>query len=171
VNPQIRTVECPYTREVLATVPALRPDVAILHAQRADAYGNVQVWGIIGDQREAAFAAKRVIVTVEEIVDPSVIRSDPNRTAVPGTFVSAVVEEPWGAHPSYVQGYYDRDNAFYLDWNRITREPRAHQLWLREWVFGVRDRRSYVEKLGTARLNSLLTPPRLSVPVNYGTFS
>ncbi|MDO8756593.1 MAG: CoA-transferase, partial [Elusimicrobiota bacterium] len=108
VNPLIKSVDCPYTGEKLATVPALRPDVTIVHAQRADAGGNTQVWGLMGVQKEAAFASKRVIVVVEELVDESVIRQDPNRTLIPGLQVDAVVVEPWGAHPSYAQGYYDR---------------------------------------------------------------
>src|SRR5216117_2268943 len=102
-NPRIRTVACPYTGESLATVPALNPGVTIVHAQRADAAGNTQMWGLVGVQKEAAFASERVIVVVEELVEEAVIRSDPNRTVIPGMIVSAVVVEPWGAHPSYAQ--------------------------------------------------------------------
>ena len=91
-------------------VPPLKPDVAIIHAQRADAAGNTQIWGLLGCQKEAAFAAERVIVVVEELVDEAVIRADPNRTVIPGLIVDAVVVEPFGAHPSYAQGHYDRDN-------------------------------------------------------------
>ena len=98
-------------------VPPLRPDVAIVHAQRADAAGNTQIWGLLGCQKEAAFAAERVIVVVEELVDEAVVRADPNRTVIPGLIVDAVVVEPYGAHPSYVAGHYDRDNRFYLDWD------------------------------------------------------
>ena len=100
VNPQIRSVTCPYTERSIATVPALNPDIAIVHAQRADADGNAQVWGITGIQKETAFAAKNVIVVVEELVDSTVIRSDPNRTLIPGMVVDAVVVEPFGCHPS-----------------------------------------------------------------------
>ncbi|HSE68052.1 MAG TPA: CoA-transferase, partial [Gemmatimonadales bacterium] len=99
-NPLIKTVTCPYTGVELATVPALRPDVTIIHAQRADEQGNTQVWGLLGVQKEAAFASQRVIVVVEELVNESVIRADPNRTLIPGMIVDAVVVEPWGAHPS-----------------------------------------------------------------------
>src|SRR5207248_11525039 len=106
-NPEIKRVTCPYTGEELATVPALNPDVAIVHAQRADADGNTQIWGLLGVQREAAFASKRVIVVVETLVDEQLVRSDPNRTVIPGMIVDAVVVEPWGAHPSYAQGYYE----------------------------------------------------------------
>src|SRR3954466_14704215 len=100
-NPRIRTVACPYTGETLATVPALNPDVTIVHAQRADAEGNAQIWGLLGVQKEAAFASRHVIVVAEELVDTSVVRADPNRTLIPGMIVDAVVIEPWGAHPSY----------------------------------------------------------------------
>src|SRR6266576_6718397 len=97
VNPMIRSVSCPYTGEALATVPALNPDVTIVHAQRADAQGNAQIWGLLGVQKEAAFASERVIVVVEELVEESVIRADPNRTVIPGMIVHGVVVEPWGA--------------------------------------------------------------------------
>ena len=145
-NPRIRSVTCPYTGEALATVPALNPDVTIVHAQRADADGNAQVWGLLGVQKEAAFASKRVIVVVEELVDSSVIRADPNRTIIPGMIVNAVVVEPWGAHPSYAQGYYDRDNAFYVAWEDISRDPARLQRYLDEWVYGVRDRAEYLRR-------------------------
>ncbi|MGD2254065.1 MAG: CoA-transferase, partial [Anaerolineales bacterium] len=110
VNPRIRFVDSPYGEGSVAVVPPLNPDVAIIHAQRADPEGNTQLWGLLGVQKEAAFAAQHVIVVVEEIVDESVIRGDSNRTLIPGMIVDAVVHEPYGAHPSYVQGYYDRDN-------------------------------------------------------------
>ncbi len=145
-NPRIRSVTCPYTGEALATVPALNPDVTIVHAQRADADGNAQVWGLLGVQKEAAFASTRVIVVVEELVDSSVIRADPNRTIIPGMIVNAVVVEPWGAHPSYAQGYYDRDNAFYVAWEDISRDAARLQRYLDEWVYGVSDRAEYLRR-------------------------
>jgi glutaconate CoA-transferase, subunit A len=122
-NPLIRTVTDPYSGTEVVTVPALHPDVAIVHVQRADAEGNAQIWGIIGEQKEAAFAARKVILTAEEIVPPEVIRSDPNRTLIPGFIVHAVCHVPYAAHPSYTQGYYDRDNAFYLEWDAISASP------------------------------------------------
>src|SRR5512147_2812790 len=106
-NPLYRTVTDPYSGKPVVVVPALKPDVAIVHVQRADADGNAHIWGIIGEQKEAAFAARKVILTAEEIVDEEVIRSDPNRTLIPGFIVSAVVHAPYAAHPSYTQGYYD----------------------------------------------------------------
>jgi len=167
-NPQYKTVTCPYTGEVLTTVPALNPDVAIIHAQRADANGNAHIWGIIGEQKEAAFASKRVIVTCEEIVDESVIRSDPNRTMIPDFIVHAVCPAPHGCHPSYAQGYYDRDNPFYIEWDQITADPAATARWLDEWVYGVKDRDEYWHKLGIETRQRLAVRPRYSQPVNYG---
>ncbi|MEO8228951.1 MAG: CoA-transferase, partial [Chloroflexota bacterium] len=156
---------------VVYAVPPLRPDVTVVHAQRADANGNTQVWGLLGCQKEAAFAAERVIVVVEELVDEAVVRTDPNRTIIPGLIVDAVVVEPWGAHPSYVQGVYDRDNRFYLDWDPISRDETALQAWLADWVFGLDGRAAYVEKLGTERLAALR--PSGSAPsgsVDYGQY-
>jgi glutaconate CoA-transferase subunit A len=166
VNPAIRTIACPYTGEVLATVPALNPDVTIVHAQRADAEGNTQIWGLLGVQKEAAFASARVIVVVEELVDQSDIRADPNRTVIPGLVVDAVVVEPWGAHPSYAQGYYDRDNEFYINWEPISRDPSALRRYLDEFVHGVADRREYVERCGG--LERLRASQRVCAGVNYG---
>jgi glutaconate CoA-transferase, subunit A len=165
-NPRIRTVTCPYTGEVLATVPALNPDVTIIHAQRADAQGNAQIWGLLGVQKEAALASERVIVVVEELVDEAVIRADPNRTIIPGLAVDAVVVEPWGAHPSYAQGYYDRDNNFYVGWEPISRDRSSLQRYLDELVFGVRDRTEYVERCGG--LERLRAASRMCAGVNYG---
>ena len=166
VNDNIRSVVCPFTGEKLAAVAALAPDVAIIHAQRADAAGNTHVWGLTGVQKEAAFAAGRVIVVVEELVDEDVIRADPNRTLVPGAIVSAVVHEPWGAHPSYVQGYYDRDNDFYVSWEAVSREPSRLAEYLEEYVFGVDSRAGYVERCGG--LERLRAAQRVAAGVNYG---
>lgn len=166
VNPNLRTVRCPFTEEELAAVPALNPDVAIVGVQRADAAGNSQIWGVLGVQKEAAFASKKVVVVAEEIVEERVIRSDPNRTVIPDLIVDAVVHEPWGNHPSFAQGYYDRDNDFYVRW-RETKDPARFDNYLQEWVFGVRDRSQYVEKMGE-RLQRLKARERHSNPVNYG---
>jgi len=169
-NPLIREVQSPYGDGVVYAVPPLEPDVTIVHAQRADAAGNTQVWGLLGCQKEAAFAADRVIVVVEELVDEAVVRADPNRTIIPGLIVDAVVVEPFGAHPSYVQGAYDRDNRFYLDWDAITRDEEALQAWLREWVHDLDGRTSYVEKLGAERVASLRPSPAPSGSVDYGKY-
>jgi len=165
-NPRIRSVTCPYTGEDLATVPALNPDVTIVHAQRADADGNTQIWGLVGVQREAAFASERVIVVVEELVDEQLIRSDPNRTAIPGMVVDAVVVEPWGAHPSYAQGYYDRDNDFYVAWEDVSRSPERLARYLDEFVYGVPDRAEYLKK--QPQVARLKAKQRVSQGVNYG---
>jgi glutaconate CoA-transferase subunit A len=170
-NPLIRPIESPYGDGTVYAVPPLKPDVTVIHAQRADAAGNTQVWGLLGCQKEAAFAADRVIVVVEELVDEAVIRADPNRTIVPGIIVDAVVVEPWGAHPSYVQGRYDRDNRFYRDWDPISRDPAVTEQWLRDWVHDLDGRSAYVEKLGAERLRELLpsgTAP--SGAVDYGEY-
>jgi glutaconate CoA-transferase subunit A len=166
VNPLIRSVVCPYTGEALAAVPALNPDVTIIHAQRADAQGNTQIWGLFGVQKEAAFASRRVIVVIEELVDEFVIRADPNRTVIPGFIVDAVVVEPWGAHPSYAQGYYDRDNQFYVSWEAISRDPEALRRYLDNFVHGVPDRTAYVQKYGG--LDHLRAEERVCAGVNYG---
>jgi glutaconate CoA-transferase subunit A len=170
LNPNIRRVVDPYSGREVITVPALNPDVAIVHVQRADAHGNAHLWGIIGEQKESAFAAKRVILTAEEIVDEAVIRSDPNRTLLPGFIVSAVCHVPYAAHPSYAQGYYDRDNDFYLGWDKISESPEAVQSYLDEWVFGVKDRAEYWQKLGPVTHQRLAIRPRLSDSVNYGNY-
>ncbi len=170
-NPDIRFVQSPYSDESIAVVPPLNPDVAIIHAQRATKQGDTQLWGLLGVQKEAAFAASKVIVVAEEIVEDSVIRADPNRTLIPGLIVDAVVHEPYGAHPSYVQGYYDRDNAFYLMWNEVSRDRAKTETWLDEWVYNVPDRSAYLEKLGSETLDDLKPGDAPSSSVNYGTYA
>jgi glutaconate CoA-transferase subunit A len=170
VNPRIRAVESPYGDGPIAVVPPLNPDVTIVHAQRADAAGNTQLWGLLGVQKEAAFAAGHVIVVVEEVVDTAVIRADPNRTLIPGLIVDAVVHEPYGAHPSYVQGYYDRDNAFYLHWDEVSRDEASTAAWLAEWVYGAPDRAAYVAKLGPDIRERLRPGEAWAEGVNYGEY-
>jgi glutaconate CoA-transferase subunit A len=168
-NPLIRPIKSPFGDETVYAVPPLKPDVTVVHAQRADA--DTQMWGLLGCQKEAAFAAERVIVVVEDLVDEAVIRADPNRTVIPGLIVDAVVVEPFGAHPSYVQGAYDRDNHFYREWEAISREAETTQSWLDEWVYGVSSRAEYVEKLGAERVASLR--PSGAAPsgsVDYGVY-
>lgn len=169
-NPNHRTVADPYSGREVVVVPALNPDVAIIHVQRADAEGNAHIWGIIGEQKEAAFAASRVILTAEEIVDEEIIRSDPNRTLIPGFIVDAVCHVPYCSHPSYTQGYYDRDNAFYLKWDEISKSRENVQAYLDEWVYGVKDRTEYWDKLGPEVHTRLNVGNRLSAPVNYGMY-
>jgi glutaconate CoA-transferase subunit A len=169
-NPQYRTIRDPYSDRDVVTVPALNPDVAIVHVQRADQDGNAQIWGIIGEQKEAAFASQRVILTAEEIVSQEVIRSDPNRTIIPGIIVDAVCHVPYAAHPSYTQGYYDRDNAFYLNWDKISSDKESVHAYLDEWVFGVEDRAAYWRKLGPEVHDLLKVASRPSETVNYGRY-
>ena len=169
-NPNIKRIADPFGGKDVIVVPALNPDVAIVHVQRADANGNSHLWGIIGEQKEAAFAAKKVILTAEEIVDESVIRSDPNRTMIPGIVVSAVCHVPFACHPSYAQGYYDRDNEFYLAWDKISESPDTVKAWLDDWVYGVKDREAYWQKLGAETHKRLEVPEQMSEPINYGKY-
>ncbi|HSF83038.1 MAG TPA: CoA-transferase [Anaerolineales bacterium] len=169
-NANYQTVTDPYSGRQVVVVPALNPDVAIVHVQRADAQGNAHIWGIIGEQKEAAFAASRVILTAEEIVPEEVIRSDPNRTLIPGFIVDAVCHVPYCSHPSYTQGYYDRDNAFYLEWDEISKTREGLQAYLDEWVFGVKDRSEYWDKLGSQVHERLKVGSRPSAVVDYGQY-
>jgi glutaconate CoA-transferase, subunit A len=169
-NPNYRRVADPYSGREVVVVPPLLPHVSIVHVQRCDAGGNAQIWGIIGEQKEAAFAAKRVILTAEEIVDEEIIRSDPNRTIIPAFKVDAVCHVPFCAHPSYTQGYYDRDNTFYLNWDKISETPEQVQAYLDEWVYGVADRAAYVEKLGETEVARLHVHSRMSHTVDYGAY-
>ena len=169
-NPNYKKVIDPYSGNEIIVVPALVPDVALVHVQRADSEGNAQIWGIIGEQKEAAFAARKLILTAEEIVDEEIIRSDPNRTLIPGFLVDAVCEVPHCSHPSYTQGYYDRDNIFYLDWDKISQNRDTVNRWLDEWVFGVADRQEYWENLGNDVHERLKVATRISASVNYGNY-
>jgi glutaconate CoA-transferase subunit A len=150
VNPNIRAMNCPFTGEELAVVPAIRPDVTFIHAQKADRKGNVLIEGIIGVQKEAALAAKRAVVTVEEVVDA--LHVHPNATVLPSWTVSAIAVAPGGAHPSYAHGYYDRDNATYLEWDKIAADRDLFTKWMVTNVLeaSVRDFESRVQNLRRA---------------------
>jgi glutaconate CoA-transferase subunit A len=147
-NPAIRRIRCPFTNEELAAVPAIRPDVAVIHAQKADRKGNVLIWGIVGVQKEAVLAAKHSIVTVEEIVDS--LEASPNAVVLPSWVVSAVAPVPGGAHPSYSQGYYKRDNRFYKVWDDISRERDTFTAWMERHVLGTKDFAEYRRSLESA---------------------
>ena len=147
-NPGIRSVECPFTGERLAAVPALNPDVTILHAQRADRRGNVAIEGIVGAQREAAFAARALVVTVEELVDE--LPPAMNGIVLPHWIVSAVAHCPGGAYPSYAQGHYSRDNAFYQRWDAIARDRDGFRAWMHKHVLGSRDHAAFLASLREA---------------------
>ncbi|MBX5449789.1 CoA transferase subunit A [Thermogemmatispora sp.] len=168
-NPTFLQAPSPFDGSPLLLVPALQPDVTILHVQRSDEDGNAHLWGSLGICQEAMLAARRVIIVAEEIVSREVIISDPNRVIGPSYKVCAVVHEPWGAHPSAVQGYYDRDHQFYHEYHTRTRTPEGFQQWLDEWVLGLKTRQAYVAKLGETRCRSLgVKEHRYAAPVDYG---
>lgn len=151
---RVEEIEDPFTGEKLAAVPALSPDVAIVHAQRADTAGNVQLWGVVGDSIEGALAARRVIATVEEVVDRETVAEEPNRTMLPGYRVDAICHVPWGAHPSYVEGYYTRDDAFYAEYDDLSRSAQGLRDYLEEKVFGVADRAAYLTQVAVGDLST-----------------
>jgi glutaconate CoA-transferase subunit A len=142
----IRPIECPFTGERLTAVPALNPDVSIIHAQRADRAGNVQIWGLVGVQKEAVLAATRSIATVEEIVDE--LEPLPDSVVLPTWVVSAVCEVPGGAHPSFAMGYSSRDNAFYREWDAISKDRDSFTKWIDDNVLGTGDHAEYLAKIG-----------------------
>ena len=142
-------------KETLLAVRALAPDVAIVHLQRADKHGNAHCWGNFGVMLEGVRAAKKVIVCAEEIVDEEVIASDPNRTVIPGFLVTAVVECPLGAHPSPVQGYYKRDDAFFQQYHAETKTGADFTAWSQKWISGLVDRAEYAQQLGKSRVEDL----------------
>lgn len=161
--------DCPVTGDRLLAVKAIKPDVAILAGQRADAEGNFQMWGNRGVTREAAEAAETIIVLVEEIVDTKVIRSDPNRTLIPGFRVDAVVEAPFGCHPSPVQGYWQRDHDFYAEYHKATKSAEGFAAWLDTYVHGAPDIPAFIEALGVSRVEALRRKSEaLAAPVDYG---
>jgi glutaconate CoA-transferase subunit A len=136
-NPNIKFIDCPFTGERLAAIPAIRPDVTVIHAQKADRKGNVLLWGVVGVQKEAVMGAKRAIVTVEEIVDK--LDSPPNALVLPTWVVSAVCQVKGGAFPSYAQGYYPRNNAFYKRWDNISRERESFTAWIDRHILGTKN--------------------------------
>ncbi|MGD8949450.1 MAG: CoA-transferase [Desulfobacterales bacterium] len=168
-NPNLKTMECPFTGRKLTAVRAIQPDVTIIHAQRCDEYGNAHVWGNMGITREACLAGRSVIVTAEEIVAPEVITSDPNRVVTPGFRVAAVVHAQWGAHPSPAPGCYNRDHRAFLEYRDASRTEEAFRHWLKKWVDDVRILDEYQSLLGEDRLRELALKQHLfSEPVDYG---
>jgi glutaconate CoA-transferase subunit A len=161
---RVAAVTCPFTGEALTAIPALAPDVALVHAQRADPDGNVQLWGIVGDTAEGALAAQRIVATVEEIVPREVVRADPNRTVIPAYRVDAVCEVPWGAHPSYVSGYYTRDDELYREYDALSRSPDELAAYLAAAVAAGPG----PERVPAARRAVLGVPDVPPAPVNYG---
>jgi glutaconate CoA-transferase, subunit A len=168
-NGNLREFYSPVSEDKLVAVRALRPDVAILHVQRSDAQGNAHIWGSLGVAVDGARAARKVIVVAEEIVEPSVVASDPNRTLIPGFLVAAVVHEPGGAHPSPVQGYYNRDHAFFAEYHEQTRRLEDFEDWLARWVVQTTDRSDYWKQLGAGRFENLAVKEHaFSAPADFG---
>lgn len=165
-------INSPFTREEVLVVPALNPDVGIIHVQQVDAYGNAQMWGIGGDCKFGANASKKVIVTAERIVSRELIGRDPSRTIIPGFRVNAVVECPWGSHPNYVPGFYDVDFDFGGMYSKAARDVKTLEEFFDEWVYGVEDRAEYInhyiQKFGYSKLEELRAKPFYSYSVNYG---
>jgi glutaconate CoA-transferase subunit A len=158
-NTNIRSITCPFTGEKLAATPAINPDVAIIHAQRADREGNVMITGIVGIQKEAVLAAKAAIVTVEEIVDD--LQAPMNACFIPHWALSAVCEVPRGAHPSYAHGYYGRDNAFCKAWDAISRERETFLAWMKQHVLGTKDHAEFMKSVGNGVRDTFIEhPPR-----------
>ncbi len=168
-NPTFRREQSPLDGTPLLLVPALHPDITIVHVQRCDEEGNAHMWGGFGITEEALLAARTVILVAEEIVPHEVIINDPNRVLGPAFKVQAIVHEPWGAHPSMVQGYYNRDHQFFSAYHTRTRSIEGLQSWLDEWVLQVPTRAQYIEKLGEQRLSDLrVKEHRYAAPVDYG---
>ena len=168
-NPAFYQQRSPLDASPLLLVPALQPDVTIIHVQRSDIDGNAHLWGSLGVCEEAMLAARNVILVAEEIVSREIILSDPNRVVGPSFKVRAVVHEPWGAHPSAVSGYYNRDHEFYHEYHTATRTTEGFKQWLDEWVINVPNRVAYVQKLGEERLLNLGVKKHLyAAPVDYG---
>ena len=168
-----RVIECPYTGKNIVTVPAANPDVCIVHVQRADKFGNAQYWGAIGSVPAAALASKRIIITCEEIVDTDIIRSSPHHTIIPAFRANAVIEVPWGAHPTEVVGHYNMDKLMYGLFIMAAAGGESLKQWMDEWVFNCQDRQAYldhyVERFGSGRLQKLVAKPLYSAPANYGS--
>ncbi len=168
-NATFRQQQSPLDGSPLLLVPAVQPDVTIIHVQRSDVDGNAHLWGSLGVCVEAMLATRNVILVAEEIVSREVILSDPNRVIGPSFKVRAVVHEPWGAHPSAVSGFYNRDHQYYHEYHTRTRTIEGFQQWLDEWVLNMPDRNAYVAKLGEERLLSLgIKEHRYAAPVDYG---
>jgi len=168
-NQSLKKMTCPFTGILLTAVSAINPDVAVIHVQRSDEYGNAHLWGNLGVTREACLASRHIIITAEEIVSPDVISSDPNRVITPGFRVSAVVHAPWGAHPSPVPGYYNRDHDAFIEYRKDSKDPETFRKWLRLWVDNVKSSDDYIRLLGNERVIKLkLKKHLLSEPADYG---
>jgi glutaconate CoA-transferase subunit A len=170
---KFRVIRCPYTGKDQVTVPAANPDACVIHVQRADKFGNAQYWGAMGSVAAAALASKKIIVSCEEIVDHEIIQSSPHLTIIPAFRVNAVVEVPWGAHPTEVLGYYNLDYFMYNSlFGAAATTADSMKAWMDEWVFNCPDRKSYIDHyiklFGSGLLDELRARPLYSAPANYG---
>lgn len=162
----VRPIVCPFTQERMVAVPALRPDVAIVHAQYADSEGNVQLHGLSGDTLDGALASETIIATVEQIVPGATIRDVPDRTVLPGFRIAAVSEVRWGAYPSYVEGFYGRDDVAYTEWDALSRAAEPLTAWIDAQVRAVPDFASFVRTLDPSRLEALAAEQRERAPMS-----
>jgi glutaconate CoA-transferase subunit A len=168
-NRSLKLMTCPFSGDTLNAVAAINPDVAFVHLQRADKFGNAHAWGNLGIARDACLASKHIVITAEEIVEPDVIRHDPNRVITPGFRVSAVVHAPWGGHPSPVPGYYNRDHQAFIDYRNRSKTPDNFEAWKKNWVDDVRSWQDYVNLVGKKRITDLAIKHHdISEPVDYG---
>ncbi|MCP4687250.1 MAG: CoA transferase subunit A [Desulfobacterales bacterium] len=168
-NPSLKLLDCPFTGQKMAAVAAIRPDVAVIHAQRADKYGAAHAWGNLGVARDACLAARRIIITAEEIVPPEIIAGDPNRIITPGFRVTAVVHVPWGAHPSPTPGYYNRDHQAFIDYRNASKTPGDFKQWRAQWIDPAPTPDAYLDLLGEDRRTRLtIKRHAASAPVDYG---
>jgi glutaconate CoA-transferase subunit A len=168
-NASLKTMTCPFSNDQLTAVAAINPDVTIIHVQRADEYGNAHAWGNLGVSRDACLASRHIIITTEEIVSADIISRDPNRVVTPGFRVSAVVHYPWGAHPSPVPGYYNRDHQAFIDYRNDSKTPELFDDWQKRWVDNIQNYQDYQNLLGEKRVADLtLKQHVMSETVDYG---
>jgi glutaconate CoA-transferase subunit A len=168
-NINLKTMRCPFSGDSLTAVAAINPDVAIVHVQRSDEYGNAHAWGNLGVTRDACLASRKVILTAEEIVSMDRISRDPNRIITPGYRVSAVVHCPWGGHPSSVPGYYNRDHQAFIDYRNQSKTPELFMGWQQRWVGNIRNAQEYLAVLGKERVAGLAIKNHdYAEPVDYG---
>ncbi len=169
-NNRCKVIDSPINKEKVCLVPGITHDVGIIQAQRADAKGNVQMWGVLGSTKYGINSCKKIIVCVEEIVSSEIIASDPNRTIIPAHKVDAVVELPWGSYPSGIQGYYDRDFRFTSAYERATQTVEGFNEYLENWIYGVSNHEEYMDKIGSERMEKLKCRKKMCFPVNYGDY-
>ncbi len=168
-NPGLKTMICPFSADRLTAVAAITPDVAIVHVQRADEYGNANTWGNLGVTRDACLASRHVIITAEEIVSSDLISADPNRVITPGFRVDAVVHFPWGAHPSPVPGYYNRDHQAFIDYRNESKTAEFFAKWQHRWIDNIQNHQAYLDLLGPERMDALAIKNHVfSEAVDYG---